>query len=65
MHRFDKIMRIITEAAILAARANSLNQYLSGCLDVDDVTEDDLEVILILMLIPHMLIPVGEIIYNL
>lgn len=43
MQSIDEIMQIITEATIPAAGANSLNQYLTGSLDVDDDMEDDLE----------------------
>ncbi|KAL3843931.1 hypothetical protein ACJIZ3_001334 [Penstemon smallii] len=38
----DEIMQIITEATIPAA-GNNLNQYLTGCLDIDDDMDEDLE----------------------
>lgn len=43
MQSIDEIMQIITEATIPAAGANSLNQYLTGSLDVDDDMEEDVE----------------------
>lgn len=39
----DDIMRIISEATIPPAGTNSLNNYLTGCLDIDDDMEEDLE----------------------
>lgn len=39
----DEIMQIISEATIPAAGASSLNQYLTGSLDIDDDMEEDLE----------------------
>lgn len=39
----DEIMQIISEATIPAAGSQSLNQYLTGDLDLDDDMEDDLE----------------------
>lgn len=38
-----EIMSIITEATIPATGTNSLNQYLTGSLDLDDDMEEDLE----------------------
>ena len=43
MQSNDEIMRIIEEATIPAAGARSLNQYLTGSLDIDDDMEEDLE----------------------
>ena len=39
----DEIMQIIAEATIPAAGAHNLNQYLTGCLDIDDDMDEDLE----------------------
>lgn len=39
----DEIMQIISEATIPDAGASSLNQYLTGSLDIDDDMEEDLE----------------------
>ena len=39
----DEIMQIIAEATIPAAGTPSLNQYLTGSLDIDDDMEEDLE----------------------
>ncbi|KAL0365439.1 UNVERIFIED_CONTAM: Serine/threonine-protein kinase SRK2E [Sesamum angustifolium] len=36
MQSDEEIMQIITEATIPPAGTNSLNQYLTGCLDIDD-----------------------------
>ncbi|PIN08278.1 Serine/threonine protein kinase [Handroanthus impetiginosus] len=38
-----EIMQIITEAMIPAAGANSLNQYLTGSLEIDDDMDEDME----------------------
>ena len=43
MQSIDEIMRIIGEATIPAAGTQSLNQYLTGSLDIDDDMEEDLE----------------------
>lgn len=43
MQSIDEIMQIISEATIPAAGAHSLNQYLTGSLDIDDDMEEDLE----------------------
>lgn len=43
MQSIDEIMRIIGEAMIPAAGTQSLNQYLTGSLDIDDEMEEDLE----------------------
>lgn len=43
MQTDDEIMQIITEATIPAAGTNSLNQYLTGSLDIDDDMDEDLE----------------------
>ncbi|KAJ9135604.1 hypothetical protein P3X46_032768 [Hevea brasiliensis] len=43
MQSIDEIMQIISEATIPAAGARSLNQYLTGSLDIDDDMEEDLE----------------------
>lgn len=43
MQSVDEIMQIIQEATIPAANANSLNQYLTGSLDIDDDMEEDLD----------------------
>ena len=43
MQSIDEIMQIITEATIPAAGTSSLNQYLTGSLDIDDEMEEDLE----------------------
>lgn len=43
MQSIDEIMQIIAEATIPAAGTNSLNQYLTGCLDIDDDMDEDLE----------------------
>lgn len=39
----DEIMQIIAEATIPAAGANSLNQYLTGSLDLDDEMDEDID----------------------
>ncbi|XP_021639785.2 serine/threonine-protein kinase SRK2E isoform X2 [Hevea brasiliensis] len=43
MQSIDEIMQIISEATIPAAGARSLNQYLTGSLDIDDEMDEDLE----------------------
>lgn len=43
MQNDDEIMQIITEATIPPAGASNLNQYLTGCLDIDDDMDEDLE----------------------
>ncbi|KAK6136846.1 hypothetical protein DH2020_029401 [Rehmannia glutinosa] len=43
MQSDDEIMQIITEATIPPAGTNSLNQYLTGSLDIDDDMDEDLE----------------------
>ncbi|KAF2316602.1 hypothetical protein GH714_041943 [Hevea brasiliensis] len=43
MQSIDEIMQIISEATIPAAGAHSLNQYLTGSLDIDDEMDEDLE----------------------
>lgn len=43
MQSDEEIMQIITEATIPPAGANSLNQYLTGSLDIDDDMDEDLE----------------------
>ncbi|KAM7253532.1 hypothetical protein ACFE04_021686 [Oxalis oulophora] len=43
MQSIEEIMQIITEATIPAAGAQSLDQYLTGGLDIDDDMEEDLE----------------------
>ncbi|KAK7835688.1 serine/threonine-protein kinase srk2e [Quercus suber] len=43
MQSIDEIMQIIAEATIPAAGTPSLNQYLTGSLDIDDDMEEDLE----------------------
>jgi serine/threonine-protein kinase SRK2 len=43
MQSIDEIMRIIAEATIPAAGSHSLNQYLTGSLDIDGDMEEDLE----------------------
>nr|GMD09897.1 serine/threonine-protein kinase SRK2E [Ipomoea batatas] len=43
MQSIDEIMQIIAEATIPAAGTNSLNNYLTGSLDIDDDMEEDLE----------------------
>lgn len=43
MQSNDEIMQIITEATIPAAGTQSLNQYLTGSLDIDDDMDEDLE----------------------
>ena len=40
MQSVDEIMQIISEATIPAANTNSLNHYLTGSLDIDDMEED-------------------------
>ncbi|KAH0977634.1 hypothetical protein GBA52_027353 [Prunus armeniaca] len=40
MQSIDEIMQIIAEATIPAAGTNSLNQYLAGSLDIDNMEED-------------------------
>ncbi|GAB2303584.1 Serine/threonine-protein kinase srk2e [Dionaea muscipula] len=39
----DEIMQIISEARTPAAGTPSFNQYLTGSLDIDDDTDEDLE----------------------
>lgn len=39
----EEIMQIIAEATVPAAGTQSLNQYLTGSLDIDDDMEDDLD----------------------
>lgn len=41
MQSVDEIMQIISEATIPAANTNSLNNYLTGSLDMDDDMEED------------------------
>ncbi|CAL5377294.1 unnamed protein product [Camellia sinensis] len=43
MQSVDEIMGIIAEATIPAAGTQSVNQYLTGSLDIDDGTEKDLD----------------------
>lgn len=43
MQSIEEIMQIIAEATIPAAGTQSLNNYLNGCLDIDDDMEEDLE----------------------
>lgn len=43
MQSDGEIMQIITEATIPPAGTNSLNQYLTGSLDIDDDMDEDLE----------------------
>ncbi|KAJ1398409.1 Serine-threonine/tyrosine-protein kinase, catalytic domain [Sesbania bispinosa] len=43
MQSDEEIMKIITEATIPAAGTQSLNQYLTGSLDIDDDMEEDLD----------------------
>ena len=43
MQSDDEIMQIITEATIPAAGMNSLNQYLTCSLEVEEDMEEDLE----------------------
>ncbi|XP_020552163.1 serine/threonine-protein kinase SRK2E isoform X2 [Sesamum indicum] len=43
MQSDEEIMQIITEATIPPAGTNSLNQYLTGSLDIDDDMDEDLE----------------------
>lgn len=43
MQSTEEIMRIIAEATIPAAGTHSLNQYLTGSLDIDDDMEEDIE----------------------
>lgn len=43
MQTSEEIMQIIAEAGLPAAGTQSLNQYLTGSLDMDDDMEDDLE----------------------
>ena len=43
MQSDDEIMQIITEATIPTAGMNSLNQYLTGSLDVEEDMEEDME----------------------
>ncbi|KAJ1415689.1 Serine/threonine-protein kinase, active site [Sesbania bispinosa] len=40
MQSMEEIMQIISEATIPAAGTQSLNQYLTGSLDIDDMDED-------------------------
>jgi serine/threonine-protein kinase SRK2 len=40
MQSIEEIMQIISEATIPAAGTSSLNQYLTGSLDIDDDMED-------------------------
>ncbi|XP_058213305.1 serine/threonine-protein kinase SRK2E isoform X2 [Rhododendron vialii] len=43
MQSIDEIMQIIAEATIPAAGTQSLNQYLTGSLDIDDDMDEDLD----------------------
>ncbi|KAF5954741.1 hypothetical protein HYC85_007597 [Camellia sinensis] len=43
MQSIEEIMQIIAEATVPAARTQSLNQYLTGSLDIDDEMDDDLD----------------------
>lgn len=43
MQTSEEIMQIIAEAGLPAAGTQSLNQYLTGSLDIDDEMEDDEE----------------------
>lgn len=43
MQSIEQIMQIIAEATIPAAGTQSLNQYLTGSLDIDDDMDEDLE----------------------
>ncbi|GMP38177.1 hypothetical protein CsSME_00009524 [Camellia sinensis var. sinensis] len=43
MQSVDEIMGIIAEATVPAAGTQSLNQYLTGSLDIDDDMEEDLD----------------------
>lgn len=43
MQSVEEIMQIIAEATIPAAGTQSLNQYLTGSLDIDDDMEEDLD----------------------
>ncbi|KAF7810924.1 serine/threonine-protein kinase SRK2E [Senna tora] len=43
MQSIEEIMQIINEATIPAAGTQSLNQYLTGSLDIDDDMDEDLE----------------------
>ncbi|CAK9144515.1 unnamed protein product [Ilex paraguariensis] len=43
MQSIDEIMQIIAEATIPAVGTASLNQYLTGSLDIDDEMDEDLE----------------------
>lgn len=40
MQRMEDIMRIISEATIPAVGSSTLNHYLTGSLDLDDMEED-------------------------
>lgn len=40
MQSVEEIMQIIAEATIPAAGTQSLNRYLTGSLDIDDMDED-------------------------
>ncbi|KAL1348861.1 hypothetical protein AAHE18_07G110800 [Arachis hypogaea] len=40
MQSIEEIMQLIAEATIPAARTQSLNHYLNGSLDIDDMDED-------------------------
>ena len=43
MQSIEQIMQIIAEATIPSAGTQSLNQYLTGSLDIDDDMDEDLE----------------------
>lgn len=43
MQSIDQIMQIIAEATIPAAGTQSLNQFLTGSLDIDDDMDEDLD----------------------
>ncbi|GMP48323.1 hypothetical protein CsSME_00015717 [Camellia sinensis var. sinensis] len=43
MQSIEEIMQIIAEATVPAAGTQSLNQYLTGSLDIDDEMDDDLD----------------------
>ncbi|GMP48327.1 hypothetical protein CsSME_00015720 [Camellia sinensis var. sinensis] len=43
MQSIEEIMQIIAEATVPAAGMQSLNQYLTGSLDIDDEMDDDLD----------------------
>ncbi|KAI8022814.1 Serine/threonine-protein kinase SRK2E [Camellia lanceoleosa] len=43
MQSIEEIMQIIAEATVPAVGTQSLNQYLTGSLDIDDEMDDDLD----------------------